>query len=71
MSVGGEILFIFVLGLLLLGPKQLHNLLGPAARAKGQFEQAKREFRSHLAARVDAAHQEGKTYTSPELGAVQ
>jgi len=69
MSVESEILFIFMLGLILLGPNQLHSLWAQVARAKAQFEEAKREFRSHLAAKVDAAYQEGKTYTSPELGA--
>jgi len=70
-DLGTEILFIFMLGLIILGPKQLHSLLGHVARAKGQFEGAKRRFRSQLAAELDAAYLDGKTDTSPELGAVQ
>ena len=67
MGLGSEILFILMLGLLVLGPKQLHTLLGHVARAKAQFEEASRGFKSHLAAELDAAHQEGKTDTSYEL----
>jgi Sec-independent protein translocase protein TatA len=66
-GLGTEILFVLMLGLLVLGPKQLHTLLGHVARAKAQFEEASREFKSQLAAELDAAHQEGKTDTSHEL----
>jgi len=38
MGLGTEILFILMLGLLLLGPKQMHTLLGHMARAKAQLE---------------------------------
>ena len=61
MSVSTEILFIVMLGLLVLGPKQLHSLLGHVARAKAQFEVASRGFKSRLAAELDAAHQDGET----------
>jgi len=64
---GSEILFILMLGLLVLGPKQLHTLLGHVARAKAQFEEASRGFKSRLAAELDATHQEGETDASHEL----
>ena len=67
MGFGTEILFILMLGLLVLGPKQLHTLLGHVARAKARFEEASRGFKSQLAAELDAAQQEGKTDTSHEL----
>ena len=67
MGFGAEILFILMLGLLVLGPKQLHTLLGRVARAKAQFAEASRDFKSQLAAELAAAHQEGKTETSHEL----
>jgi Sec-independent protein translocase protein TatA len=57
---GFEILFVLMLGLLLLGPKQLHTLLGHVARVKAQFEQASRGLKSQLAAELDAAPQDGK-----------
>jgi len=66
-GLGTEILFILMLGLLVLGPKQLHTLLGHLARAKGQFEEASRGFKSQLAAELDAAHQEGETDASHQL----
>ena len=67
MGLGTEILFVLMLGLLVLGPKQLHTLLGRVARAKAQFEEASRGFKSQLAAEFDAAHQPCKTETSHEL----
>jgi len=57
-----------MLGLLLLGPKQLHTLLGHVARAKAQFEQASRGFKSQLAAELDATHPEEKTDSQELLG---
>jgi Sec-independent protein translocase protein TatA len=65
-GLGAEILFILALGLLILGPKQLHTLLGQVARAKAQFEEATRGLKSQLAAELDAAHQEGETDPSHE-----
>jgi Sec-independent protein translocase protein TatA len=64
---GTEILFILLLGLLVLGPKQLHTLLGHVARAKARFEEASRGFQSQLAAELDAAHHESKADASHEL----
>jgi Sec-independent protein translocase protein TatA len=64
---GTEILFVLMLGLLVLGPKQLHTLLGRVARAKAHFEEASRGFKSQLAAELDATHQEGETDASHEL----
>ena len=63
MGLGMEILFVLVLGLLVLGPKQLHTLLGHLARAKAQFEETSRGFKSQLAAEVDAARHDGETET--------
>ena len=67
MGLGTEILLVLMLGLLVLGPKQLHTLLGRVARAKAQFEEASRGLKSQLASEFDAAHYEGKTETSHEL----
>jgi Sec-independent protein translocase protein TatA len=65
-GLGSEILFILVIGLLVLGPKQLHTLLGHVARAKAQFEEASRGFKSQLAVELDATHQEGEANPSRE-----
>jgi Sec-independent protein translocase protein TatA len=64
---GTEILFILMLGLLVLGPKQLHTMLGHVARAKAQFEEARRSLKSQLAAELDASHHEGDADASHEL----
>jgi len=71
MGLGTEILFILMLGLLLLGPKQLHTLLGHVARAKAQFEEASRGLKSQLAAELDVTDREGETDASPELAGDQ
>ena len=67
MGLGAEVLFIIIVGLLVLGPKKLHALLGHVARAKAQFEEASRGFKSQLAAELDATHPEEKTHISREL----
>lgn len=68
MGFGTEILFVLVLGLLVLGPKQLHTLLGHVVRAKAQFEEASRGFKSQIAAELDAAHQAGDADVSNVVG---
>jgi Sec-independent protein translocase protein TatA len=67
MGLGTEIVFILMLGLLVLGPKQLHTLLVHVVRAKAQFEKASRSFKSQLAAELDAVHQDRETDASREL----
>ena len=67
MGFGTEILFVLVLGLLVLGPKRLHATLAHLARAKAQFEEASRGFKSQLGAELDHAHRDGKTDCSHEL----
>ena len=71
MGLGTEILFILMIGLLILGPKQLHALLRQVARAKAQFEEASRGFKSQLAAELDAVDQDGETDASHELAGDQ
>lgn len=71
MGLGTEILFILMLGLLLLGPKQLHTLLGHVARAKAQFEETSRGFKSQLTAELDSTPQAEETDASHELAGDQ
>ena len=70
MGFGTEILFILMLGSLVLGPKQLHRLLGHVARAKAQFEDASRGFKSQLAAELDTTY-EAETDAPRELAGGQ
>ena len=67
MGFGTEILFLLVLGLLVLGPKQMHSLWGHVARAKAQFEEVSRSFKSQLTAELGATHQEPGTDDSQNL----
>jgi Sec-independent protein translocase protein TatA len=50
---GTEVLFILMLGMLILGPKQLHTMLGHLARAKARFEEVSHVLKSQLAAELD------------------
>ena len=71
MGFGTEILFMLMLGLVVLGPKRLHVMLGHVARAKTELENATRGIKSQLGAELDAAHHEGKPETSRQLVADQ
>jgi len=55
---GTEVLFMLMLGLLVLGPKRLHAMLGYVARAKAELENATRGIKSQVAAQLDAAPQQ-------------
>jgi len=49
-GLGTELLLVLLLGFLILGPKQMHALLGRVAHAKAEFDKATRSFKSHLTA---------------------
>ncbi len=61
MGFGTEILFIVMLGLVLLGPKRLHAMLGHVARAKAELENATRGIKSQLGAELETAPRESQT----------
>jgi Sec-independent protein translocase protein TatA len=63
---GTEILFLLMLGLLVLGPKRLHTMLAHVARAKAEFEDASRGFKSQLTAELDDAPRNCETDCSHE-----
>jgi Sec-independent protein translocase protein TatA len=63
---GTEVLFMLTLGLVVLGPKRLHAMLGHVARAKAELENATGGIKSQLAAELDAAPRNGKTDGSLE-----
>lgn len=67
MSFGTEILFLLMLGLLVLGPKRLYTMVGHVARAKAQFLDASRGFKSQLTEELDdTGRLEGKPDVSHE-----
>jgi Sec-independent protein translocase protein TatA len=63
MGFGTELLLVLLLGFLILGPKQMHSLLGRVARLKTEFDKATRSFKSHLTLELDPA--------PPELNSTQ
>ena len=62
-----EILFVLFVGLLVLGPKRLHTILGHVAKAKAEFESAARGLKTQLAAELDAVREAGTTECSHVL----
>jgi len=71
MGFGTELLFILMLGLVVLGPKRLHAMLGHVAQAKAELENATRGIKSQLAAQLDATPQESQTDCSHESAGSQ
>jgi Sec-independent protein translocase protein TatA len=61
MGLGGGILFVLLLGLIVLGPRQLHTMLVQVVRAKAQFDNATRGFKSQLAAELDAVPEDSES----------
>jgi Sec-independent protein translocase protein TatA len=61
MGFGTEILFMLMLGLLVLGPKRLHTMLGHVARAKAELENATSGIKSQLTAQLGAEPQGSPT----------
>jgi Sec-independent protein translocase protein TatA len=57
---GSEIIFVLLLGLMLLGPKRMHTMLGQVARAKAQFQEATMGLRSQLSPELEAAPSNSK-----------
>ncbi|MBV9623405.1 MAG: twin-arginine translocase TatA/TatE family subunit [Acidobacteria bacterium] len=53
MGLGTELLFIFVLAVVLLGPKRLPEILGRIARAKGHLEKITYSIKSQLEAEIE------------------
>lgn len=55
MGFGVELLFMLMLGLVVLGPKRLHSMLGHLARANAEFDRASRGLKSQLTAQLEPA----------------
>ena len=58
--------FHSLLGMLILGPKQLHTMLGHLVRAKARFEEVSHGLKSQLAAELDSP-EPGKKSSSTRL----
>jgi Sec-independent protein translocase protein TatA len=66
LGFGTEILFIVALGVIVLGPKRLHTMIGHVARAKARFEETTEGFKSELAEELDDQHP-GKARSPSEV----
>ena len=53
MGFGTELMLVLLLGFLILGPRQMHAMLGRVARAKAELDQATRSFKSKLTAQLE------------------
>ena len=71
MGLGTESLFMITLGLVVLGPKRLHAMIGQVARAKTELENTTRRIESQLEAELSMAPPNGKTDGSHESGGNQ
>ena len=58
MGFGTEIFFFAGLGVLVLGPKRLHAMIGHVMRAKAQFEETTQAFKSQLVEELGIKHPE-------------
>jgi Sec-independent protein translocase protein TatA len=65
-GVGTEILFMITLGLVVLGPKRLHSMMGHVARAKAELENATRSLKAQLGADFNEPLRNLKTDCSQE-----
>jgi Sec-independent protein translocase protein TatA len=66
-GLGTEILFMLLLGLVVLGPKRLHAMLGHVARAKAELENATRGIKSQLGAELEVAREDGETVIAQKM----
>ena len=71
MGFGTELLFVFVLGFLLLGPKKLPVIFGHIARAKAQLKHATRDFTSQLDTALESPSHQGDTTSQARTGVRQ
>jgi len=65
---GTELLFVFVLGFLLLGPKKLPAIIGHIARAKAQLKHATQSFTAQLDAAAETHNHEQRMNTHAQPG---
>ena len=54
MGFGGGLLLLFFIGFVVLGPEQMHKLLGQVVRAKAQLDKATHNLKANLAEQLEA-----------------
>ena len=58
MGLGTEIFFFVALGVIVLGPKRLHTMIGHMARARARFEETTEAFKSQFGEGLGDKHPE-------------
>ena len=68
-GVSGEMIFLFLLVLILFGPKKMPEIGRQVARLLNEFRRASNEFRSQIESEVNSLDMTGKDMTGKDLGA--
>ena len=71
MEFGTKLLFLFVLGIILLGPKRLPAILGSTAPAKTKLEKPTPNFKSQLNAELETQGHNGQVNSYVRAGGEQ
>jgi Sec-independent protein translocase protein TatA len=58
LGFGTEIFFFVALGVIVLGPKRLHTMIGHVARARARFEETTEALKSQLREELDDTYPE-------------
>jgi Sec-independent protein translocase protein TatA len=61
MGLGNDLVFLLVLGLVFLGPRQMHAMLRTVARMKAEFDRASRDLKQQLTAELGENESSGAT----------
>jgi sec-independent protein translocase protein TatB len=61
----GEMIFLFILALILFGPKKMPEIGRQVARILGEFRRASNEFRSQIESEVNSLDVSGKPGNNP------
>ncbi len=64
-GVSGEMIFLFLLVLILFGPKKMPEIGRQVARILGEFRRASNEFRSQIESEVNSLDMGGKGTSNP------
>jgi sec-independent protein translocase protein TatB len=67
--MGAEMIFIFLLALIIFGPKRLPQLAREVGKFVGEFKRASNDFKSQLQAEIEKAGVEPVARRSPQLPA--
>ncbi len=64
----GEMIFLFLLALILFGPKKMPEIGRQVARSLGEFRRASNEFRAQIESEVNSLDMSGKDMGKPGSG---